>query len=580
MSATIVRLAAWPFTPGASYAEGGFKIALYSMALALFYLFAAEWQLPGGANHFTMYAKALVEGGSLPEAASRDIGYPLLLLLGGYGVTQSFIGVMAVHVLLAWSIPVIAYATFGREYRHLGFYTAAVVALSMTPYLYLKFIHHDLAYITLSVLSACLMVEYLHRGRIAVLYWFLAALVATCLTRPAGNILFLPLLALLWAFRPAHWRHYLMIAAIFAAVLAAYAAHRDQLLGRTPGGERPSYFGQQVFFNLYVNSADYGVRITPAIGPATARLFDTVRQTLKKHPLDSQYMTDWYRGHGFTQSAREFWFTRYLGQEERFIAALFEHPSYDTFEYLCLVATSDELLRDVAFEIARAHPLYPIQYGLRNLAIFLWNPGVTHGRFGVEYKSFARENLYFLPGGRSVAEVEAELVIEPPGRYELRQSGSKMLLRPLKKVEKKWKSLYHGVNKAAVSLAAAALVASFVVGGRFRLIVTVTAAFLLYNAAITAAFVEPNYRYHFLVFPMVLILAGAGAIALLRTLARLRGAFPVLARTLNRFNAWAVEAAPDPGSARIGWKKPVGLALGSAAVFSAWAFNTWSAAHQ
>lgn len=34
----IAGIGLWPFLPGASYAEGGFKIALYSMALTLFFL--------------------------------------------------------------------------------------------------------------------------------------------------------------------------------------------------------------------------------------------------------------------------------------------------------------------------------------------------------------------------------------------------------------------------------------------------------------------------------------------------------------------------------------------------------------
>jgi hypothetical protein len=34
------------------------------------------------------------------------------------------------------------------------------------------------------MLSLCLLVEYLHGGKVAVLYGFLGALVATCLTRP------------------------------------------------------------------------------------------------------------------------------------------------------------------------------------------------------------------------------------------------------------------------------------------------------------------------------------------------------------------------------------------------------------
>jgi hypothetical protein len=404
--ARCAAIAAWPFWPGRSYAEGGFKIAVLSMMFALFFLFAAEWQFPGGASSFTQYALALLDGGRQPNLALRDVGYPLLLLVGGYGVTRSFIGVMAVHVLLAWSIPVAAYATFGREYRHIGFYVACAVALSLTPYLYLKFIHHDLAYIALSILSLFLLVEYLQRGRVAVLYCFLAALILTCLTRPAGNLLFLPLLALALIFRPGGWRHYIIAALIFAAALAAYAVHRDRLLGRTPEGSRPSYFGMQVFYNLYINAPDYGISITPELGPATRRLFEKAREAVAKHPLDSPDMEAWYTAHGFPREAKEFLFMRYAGQNDLFVSTLFEHPSHDGFEYLCYVEKSDGVFRDAALEIVGAYPRYPFQYGLRNLMIFLLDPGVSHGRFGLQHDNFIRENFYFLPGGRSVAEAE------------------------------------------------------------------------------------------------------------------------------------------------------------------------------
>jgi hypothetical protein len=574
----IARIVAWPFWPGATYAEGGFKIALCSMALALFYLFAAQWQFPGGASQFPLYAKVWMEGGTLSSLASRDIGYPLLLLLGGYGVTQSFIGVLAVHVVLAWSIPVVVYATFGSEYRHLGYYTAAAVAFSMTPYLYLKFIHHDLAYMAFSVLSLWLLVKYLHRGRIAVLYGFLAAIVATCLTRPAGNLLFLPLLLLIWVFRPARWRHYLIVAAIFAAVLAAYSVHRDKLLGQTPDGDRPSYFGRQIFYNLYINSAEYGISITPQLGPATARLVEKARKEVAEHPLDSPYVEEWYRAHGFPQQAKEFWFTRYVGRDEEFVSSLFRHPSHDSYEYLCLAEKRDVAFRDAAFEIVRAYPLYPFQYGLRNLVIFLWSPGVAHGRFGLEHDNFMEEYLYFLPGGRSVAEGETETALAPPGRYELRRSGSAGLQPLLERIEVVWRGKYHRVNRTAICLAVIASIAAVFLGGRFRAIVAVTALFLLYNAAITAAFAEPNYRYHFFVFPMVLILAGAGAIALLRGFFHLHDAFPSLGRpTLITCRSWSVEAPPTAHPPALRWKT-AGLALCGTAIFAVWAMMTWQAA--
>src|SRR6185295_1415090 len=129
----------------------GFKIAVIAAVFALFFLFAAEYQFPGGAAQFTDYATALLTGEQKPNLGSRDIGYPLLLLLGGYGFTHSLIGLLAWHLVLAWAIPVTVYGIFGREYRHVGYYTALAVVLSLSPWLFLKFIHHDLPYIAFSV---------------------------------------------------------------------------------------------------------------------------------------------------------------------------------------------------------------------------------------------------------------------------------------------------------------------------------------------------------------------------------------------------------------------------------------------
>jgi hypothetical protein len=387
---------------------------------------------------------------------------------------------MALHVLLAWSIPVAVYATFGREYRFPGYYTALVVAFSMTPYVYLKFIHHDLAYMAFSMLSLCLLVEYLQRSRVGVLYGFLAALIATCLTRPAGNLLFLPLLALACVVRPAQWRHYLVVTAIFAVVLAAYSMHRTRVLGVTEEGTLPSYFGQQIYYNLYINSSAYGIAITPALGPATTQLVQKVRQSVAQHPLDSAYMQEWYKANGFSPQAAEFWFTDYAGQDERFISSLFQQPNADRFEYLCQVERNDHVFRKAAIEVLAAYPLYPFQYGLRNLWIFLWDPGVSHGRFGMQHDSFVREKLYFLPGGRSVAENETESLIAPPGRYELRQRGSAQLRPLLARIEKKWRSeKYRKINQIAASLAGIALPAALFIGGRFRWLVRGNRARLL-----------------------------------------------------------------------------------------------------
>ena len=61
------------------------KLTLISTLAAIFFLFAAKTLFPGGAILFVRYAWAIVHGATLaPEIASRDAGYPLLIILSGF----------------------------------------------------------------------------------------------------------------------------------------------------------------------------------------------------------------------------------------------------------------------------------------------------------------------------------------------------------------------------------------------------------------------------------------------------------------------------------------------------------------
>jgi hypothetical protein len=49
------------------------------------FLLAGKYYLPGDPSHFTAWANLIAFGGSTTsDMAQRDVGYPLLLIIGGY----------------------------------------------------------------------------------------------------------------------------------------------------------------------------------------------------------------------------------------------------------------------------------------------------------------------------------------------------------------------------------------------------------------------------------------------------------------------------------------------------------------
>src|ERR1700728_1872689 len=100
-----ISLAATPaafFLPSRSnYVTAG-KLALISMLVTVFFLFTAEFQFPGGAVIFTDWAEAIVHSTLLsPAHAQRDVGFPLLFILGGFPFLHSFIGITLILGLFA-----------------------------------------------------------------------------------------------------------------------------------------------------------------------------------------------------------------------------------------------------------------------------------------------------------------------------------------------------------------------------------------------------------------------------------------------------------------------------------------------
>lgn len=538
-------VAASPLTPGRDFAGGKIKLAAWSLVGTLFFLYFGAITFPGGAFQFADYTTALVQGRGAPHLFARDIGYPLLLIGTGYLLTYSFAGVLLAQAAMAWAMPLLVYALLGRGHRVAAYYAGLATILSMAPYLFMTMIHHDQAYIFLSLVTAYWAVRYLTGGRRRDMYIAVVALVLTALTRPAGNLLALPLLMLFMLLRPANWRHYVAGATIVVLCATAYAAHRSALFADIPKEYSRSYAGRQIFYNVYVNSADFGVRVDSSAGPANSRLFAKARALLQTETLagEGPILADWYRVQNFTSAARIFSFGRFAGQDDRFINELTAHPSHDYFEFFCLVERDDAVFLEAAREIAAAHPDYLLRVALRNLKYFLWSPGYAHGRFRVRYEGLEPEQIYFLPMHPDVAASQVRAFVPSPAREQLLAPDPayvrhvRTLVAPL---EEAWKRMYHPVNQVTLTLAVLALLGALCGLPRStRPAVLVLWLMLLYNAVVTCTFAEPNYRYHFFQLTLQIGLAGCGLAAMDAIWRRVIGRHGACADSAN--------APSDPG---------------------------------
>lgn len=504
------------FHPGPTYERGAFKLAIWSALFTLFFLYVGATTFPGGAFQFIFYTTALVDsrealGSLVSNLFARDIGYPLLLLATGYSGHGSFLGVIFLQAIMAWLMPLLVYGCLGPQYRVASFTAGLATIFSLSPFLFMKMIHHDQAFIFFSLLAAYLATVYLRTSKLQFLYLAIMTLIAASLTRPAGNLLAIPLLGIFWVIRPVNWRHYLLCTAIVITCMFAYSKHRTLLFKDVPRENSRSYSGRQIFYNLYVNSAEFGVRVDESVGPATLKLFNQARALLEKKSLaDLDY---WYQAHGFPAAAKHYWFTQYVGDNDKFIDALTRFPSHDYFEFFCLVEPNDRVFLEAGLEIAKSNPLFVFKFLVRNISLFIWSPGYAHTRFGTTTNTFGPEGIYFMPFGADLAREQIKLFVPEPGKSELLNPDSPMVVKIRSwalPVEFIWRHSYQVFNKIAVLLSLFSLVAIFVRTSSLGTLAIVPWIFFLYQVLITCAFAEPNYRYHFFLLPTLFTLAAIG----------------------------------------------------------------------
>jgi hypothetical protein len=523
------------FLPSRSAHVDMAKLALIGLGVALFFLFTSPYYFPGGADHFTRWAEALVHGTKLdPHLAQRDVGFPLLIILSGYTLNGSFIGITLIHAAFGALMPVLLYMSLYRLSQPVAFFTGLFVIVTLAPFYFVKWIHHDQTYIFFMMLTVALLASYLQTRRYSYLYAFCIAIVAASVSRPAGNLLFPVFMLIAYVAVRGKLIHYLACTLIFVAVTLGYLWHRYEIFDMAHNASTPSYTGQQVFYNVYMNSAEFGIRLSPALGPNMADITDALYQKLGPDMRSSNWLTAIVGPIPPEFSEKHIYpYTR-----DEFIQRIYDAPNWEYYSLLATAEPIDQKYLLASWEVIRAYPWYFVAYTLRNAAVFLTNPGYAHTRYNVN--PFGRIGLDFPPLAYGVG-AEGTKEISQRAAREVRFQPLALAPAAIKQfsatIEKDWRGYYYSgvvitvalMTVAWIGIAAVCFswlrpsskmreVTDLFAGNGFTASVLAASCLFFYNVGMTAAFVEPDYRYHHFIVPLRVLISGFGLIVLVRIL--------------------------------------------------------------
>lgn len=528
------------------------KILLISTLVQVFFLFTANYALPGGAQEFFAYANALLTGQKAPTIYSRDIGFPLLLILSGYYVSHSLIGITIIQALMGIAIPALIYLAVAPVSRVGAYYTAFASIVTLSPYFFFKWVHHDQAFVFFCIVTIWTFCRFVAYKQPRYLYWFTLAVIGASLTRPAGNLLFPVFIIVAYlAARVVSLRHYVACVLLFAGAVGAYQIHRYVILDMANRDYVPSYTGQQIFYNLYMNSKEYGIILSEDLGPGIRAITDQIHEAMLPEPRSSEILKSFMNWESnpsdFTEKVTIPFLNKYFFpySAAEFRSQLYRDPNWEYSLLMTVVVPNDQLFLKASWEVVRAYPLYPLKYAARNLWLLMYEPGYFHTRFnpvplfrGGQFFPFDGQAGI---GGSIFGAASAALGLPAKASREIgfdslaaQPDWARQLYGAIKSA---WFAGYDAAVRISLALmliawlyvalyGAAIFVPSFGITRRLAVLggpdlvapIICVSVLLMYNALATAVFAEPDYRYHHMIVPIKVVLAGFGAIAVARLL--------------------------------------------------------------
>lgn len=560
----------WLFLVPASRAHDIAQILALSAVVQAFFLLTAFYCVPGGALEFVVFGKALVSllQGHLqvaPTVADRSIGYPSLLVLSGFFQNGSLIGITIIQGLMAMWIPVLIYLTILPVSILGAYYIALASIISLGPFLFVKWLYHDQAYVFLCIVTLWAISKFVHSKKSVDLFLLALAITATSLTRPAGGLLFPVLILVVYTVVRGSYGRYLAVTILFIALSFANHFLRAQLL-YAPNVKTNEYTGGQIFYNFYINSSEYGITLSSDLGPGMKEVTDDIYQVMLPSPRSSKFLSGFYDMEAPPSDFRNKVIVPFLNKyfypysADEFREQLYRNPNWEYY-FLIFSVVPDSVLLKASWEVVKSYPLYPLLFTFRNLWYFLYSPGYFHTQFN-PIPIFHGGLFYPFDGQAAIGggAFGANAAIQGlPGRATKELSFDSLVAQPewIKQtydaVRVIWLDSYDAIQRAMFYLMVAAWVAlivnwiyalsrwsalrkwsEVVNANRLATHILYVTVFLLYNLGIVAAFADPDYRYNDMAILIKVILSGFGAMVIIRVV---RETFGHLTPLLNKSRA-------------------------------------------
>jgi hypothetical protein len=476
---------------------------------------------PGGAWHFPALANWIAGQNlsSVQPLEVRDLGYPLFLWL----INSNYI--VFFQSAMACAIPFMIYLAVKSFSKVAGWISMILTILSLAPFQFVGWLHHDQLFIFLITLSTLFTIKFLTNSSrlmlgVATLSWIL-----TSISRPAAGLAGIAIF-IFFALTLKGSRKIIIISLLIMIVtIGGYSTLRSSKITAMGGTD---YSKLQLFFTGYVVNGDgkNGARITSLDDIDSKNLRRLITSATKRISLDPEKELNWLHSQGYSDLEIPSVFPFLSLPPSAKATFLMDNPSQDNFEYIqFLIDGQANLLGRVGLKLILSNPANFMSISISNLRQYVFDPGWVYPRHispsGPQKVKGAWQVIFL---GRNTAD--AQLVAMPrnvQSQFENQSSArSQQLYEKLNST-----ILYRGVNYNKIELYGKffnflgaffgwtilfALILIFSKNRRdLSYIITAISIPFVVIAIVTSATAGPDYRYVNMTFPFLAILFGLSA---------------------------------------------------------------------
>jgi hypothetical protein len=478
--------------------------AVISGSIALFFLLFGYVEFTTDSNTYLRYAIDIAQHRFDPGLAIRTPGYPAILVLTGYTLTGSLIGVLVLQAASGAAIPVLAGAILRPISRWVGALTSAVMILSLTPFQFINRIHPDQLYVFMMVVIAALICRWLLSGRPLWLYLSILSCVLASSLRPVGAVLALVCFGLAVC-RRRHLGHAAVCAALFLVVVVG-------LPKLERGQADKSFIGQQAFFNAYMWSD--GSMDAFSTGTAAQELRGNLREFFAKNPTKEEKIR--LGGPQPSDEAYEHLFGRFDGNPDAQVTEMFARPQMYYYWTIAILSEQewpggDGILLRATLQHYWTHPWQLVRSTLQTYRGLTLGPAWTFTLVGSGFDAVGEQPIFFEPMQRDKG------IIPTPERQSVTATTLAMFANKAKPtpvwalwVRRVFAADYFVLVPISYFLMVVGVVGFIAVPGPARTISLVVFGLHSMNVLALSVLVDPQLRYQAQSIPLAIIGAGIG----------------------------------------------------------------------